>query len=250
MADGGNEDGTLGGAELTTAEFKAAAPDGVEVVGCPPGAVVGGLDCYVIHNCVTYDLERDLFDLGDQPVFKYWHDVGPHVTPDVRDWLAATATPIFCSPLQAAYMGFSAANNGDRVLHVPPPVDLEPFRSAALTASKRTGAVALGPWMNYDKAAHRAVEVAPEVEFYGGGPCAPVGSRQVEYDDVPRILARYRTFVHLPTAIEPFGRTVVEAWASGCRLVVNNLVGAKWWIEEQPESLETAADDFWQLVLR
>jgi hypothetical protein len=53
--------GYVGGAELTTAEFRAAAPEGVEIVDCPPGAVVKGCDRYVIQNCVLYtpkDLDR------------------------------------------------------------------------------------------------------------------------------------------------------------------------------------------------
>jgi glycosyltransferase involved in cell wall biosynthesis len=63
------------------------------------------------------------------------------------------------------------------------------------------------------------------------------------------LLAQYETFVFLPTVIEPFGRLVVEAWAAGCRIVTNNLVGAKWWIENEPGKLDTAAQDFWRVVL-
>jgi hypothetical protein len=44
LADSG---GIVGGAELTTAEFRAAAPDGVEIVDCPHGAIITGLDAYV-----------------------------------------------------------------------------------------------------------------------------------------------------------------------------------------------------------
>jgi hypothetical protein len=53
-----DEAGYIGGAELTTAEFRAAAPEGVEIVDCPPGAVVKGLRRYVIQNCVLYTTER------------------------------------------------------------------------------------------------------------------------------------------------------------------------------------------------
>jgi hypothetical protein len=47
-----------GGAELTQEEFRRAAPEGVEIVDCPPGGVVPGLDVYAIHNCITYSLRR------------------------------------------------------------------------------------------------------------------------------------------------------------------------------------------------
>jgi glycosyltransferase involved in cell wall biosynthesis len=66
---------------------------------------------------------------------------------------------------------------------------------------------------------------------------------------MPALLARYETFVFLPTVIEPFGRLVAEAWAAGCRIVTNDLVGAKYWIQNDPDAIETAAEDFWKLVL-
>jgi len=62
-------------------------------------------------------------------------------------------------------------------------------------------------------------------------------------------MARYQTFVFLPTVIEPFGRTVAEAWAAGCEIVTNGLVGARYWLEENPDALDTAAEDFWGVVL-
>jgi glycosyltransferase involved in cell wall biosynthesis len=66
---------------------------------------------------------------------------------------------------------------------------------------------------------------------------------------MPALLARYETFVHLPVVIEPFGRLIAEAWAAGCAVVTNNLVGAKWWITENPDGLYTAGEDFWKVVL-
>jgi hypothetical protein len=86
------------------------------------------------------------------------------------------------------------------------------------------------------------------VDFYGGGAFAPAGSREIAPEGVPAILARYRTFVFLPDVIEPFGRCVAEAWAAGCQIVTNGLVGAGWWIRERPENLRTAAADFWGAV--
>jgi hypothetical protein len=40
----------------------------------------------------------------------------------------------------------------------------------------------------------------------------------------------------------------VEAWAAGLELVVNRLVGARYWITDNPDGLETAAEDFWKVV--
>jgi glycosyltransferase involved in cell wall biosynthesis len=54
--------------------------------------------------------------------------------------------------------------------------------------------------------------------------------------------------VFLPSGLEPFCRTVAEAWAAGCEVVTNRLVGALHWIENEPEKLESAAADFWEVV--
>lgn len=229
----------IGGAELTQAEFRKAAPEGVEIIDCPPGGVVSDLDRYVIHNCVTYSLE----DMPDRAV-KYWHDVGPHVHPDVRRYLDDQRL-LCCSPLQAKHMGIDATP-------IPPAVPLERFRKAAESAGERRGAVAVGPWLGPAKAADAAAEWASGnggIQFIGGGPFAPPEARPVIYDDLPEILARYKTYVHLPREIEPFGRSTVEAWAAGCEVVVNGLVGARYWITEEPEKLDTAASDFWNFVL-
>jgi hypothetical protein len=241
LQDPGNGDGSRGGAELTMDEFKRAAPDGVEVLDCPAGGVGPGLDAYVVGNCVTYT-EEDLWATESARVVKYVNDVMPHVDLSVKAHLFKHARLVFCSPLQATYMGFPDG------LCVPPALDLDPFRQAAKNASERRGSVTVGAWMNWGKSPERAREVAPDVEFFGSGPCAPAGSVAVEYEALPKLLARYRTFIYLPSVLEPFGRAVVEAWAAGLQVVTNRLVGARHWINEQPSKLETAAGDFWGTV--
>lgn len=248
-----DEAGYVGGAELTTAEFRAAAPESVEIVDCPVGGVLKDCDLYVVQNCVTYTL-KDLGRIAGKPTTKFWHDVGPHIQPSVREWLDANATHICCSPVQAEYMGLTKA------VCIPPPIDLARFEHAASAVNgDRRGVVSIGQWRNYGKAPHRVAEWARnegfvmcpggEVDFFGAGVFAPQGSKEVAYDAMPDLLAQYETFVFLPTVIEPFGRLVAEAWAAGCRIVTNNLVGARWWIEENPDGLETAAEDFWRTVL-
>jgi hypothetical protein len=242
-----DEAGYIGGAELTTAEFRAAAPEGVEIVDCPPGAVVKRCDRYVIQNCVLYttsDLERT----AGSPVTKYWHDVGPHLHPGgVRGWLYENARHICSSPVHAHYIRI------DDPICIPPPVDLARFEEAAAGVNGgRAGAVSVGQWRNYGKAPHRAAEWGAQhggVDFFGTGVFAPRGSKEVDYGDMPALLARYETFVHLPVVIEPFGRLIAEAWASGCTIVTNNLVGAKYWITENPDGLYSAGSDFWRVVL-
>ncbi len=236
----------VGGAELTHAEFIMAAPDEVEIIPCLPGEVDTTCDRYAIHNCLSYGLE-EFKSLPTVPTFKYWHDVGPHVNPKVRGWLDTNCEYICCSPLQAEVMGI-----GKPIL-VPPAIDLDRFASAAADVDQeRKGAVSVASWANPGKAPHQVAEWGAQkggVDFFGGGVCAPQGSREVAQSTLPLLLANYKTFVFLPTAIEPFGRVVVEAWAAGCEVVTNGNVGARYWIEENPEGLETAAADFWKAVL-
>ena len=235
----------LGGAEITQAEFRDAAPEGVEIVDCPPGGVVPGLDAYVIHNSVQYTL-TDYQVIGDAPAVKYWHDVGPWITPECRAWLDAHGTYVCCSPIQAEHMGVSAHL-------IPPPVNLARFSDAAEDVNGgRSGNVSVGSWRNHGKAPHKVAEWAAQnqtpVDFFGGGPLAPPGSVEMAYEGMPALLAQYETFVFLPTVIEPFGRVVAEAWAAGCGLVVNEHVGAVHWITENPGAMETAAHDFWAVI--
>lgn len=234
----------LGGAELTQAEFRDATPGGIEVVDCPPGGVDDDCDIYVVQNCVKYDL-LDLEVVKSRPAVKYWHDVGPWLAEGARELLDKHAAAVCCSPIQADYMGLEHAKL------IPPPVALERFADAARGVNgDRAGAVSVGSWRNYGKAPHRAMEWADgNIDFYGEGPMAPQGCTPVRYEDMPALLARYSTFVFLPAVIEPFGRLVAEAWAAGCEIVTNNLVGALHWIENDPGAIETAAEDFWKVVL-
>ena len=235
----------VGGAELTQAEFRAAAPGDVEIVDCPPGHVDRRCDRYAIHNCITYEL-ADLMAIKGRPAFRYWNDVGSWYQPQVRAFLDEHATPICCSPLQQDYMGFVEARL------IPPPVPLDRFEQAAARSNgHRAGTVSVGSWRNLGKAPHRAQAWAAEnggVNFYGPGAFAPEGSKEIAYQNMPALLATYQRFVFLPMVIEPFGRTVVEAWAAGCELVINGLVGARYWIEQKPDRLRSAAGDYWELV--
>jgi hypothetical protein len=233
-----------GGAELTEGEFRAAAPNGVEIVPCPPGEPVPGCDRYVIHNLMQYAL-LDLATIPPgAPVVKYNHDVGPWLEDGVRDWLDKNATQVCCSPIQAEHMGLDGA------FCIPPPVDLDRFAEAATRVNgDRSGVVSVGSWRNHGKAPHKAAEYAPNVDFFGDGPFAPPGTVTVPYEAMPDLLASYAMFVFLPTVLEPFGRTVAEAWAAGCQVVTNGLVGAGWWIEHNPAAITPAGADFWRMVL-
>jgi glycosyltransferase involved in cell wall biosynthesis len=240
-----------GGAELTEAELRAAAPADVELVRVAPEALdaLAGCDVACLHNTATYPPET-LDALSGTPAVRYWHDLAFDDGPLTR-WAAAHATPVFTSPLHRARFRLPVA--GDAHV-VPPPIDLERFEDGG--GSRPRGACWLGSGRHPGKGlvlAREWAEANEPVDFWGEvaleeSPRVRVKGH-VPHAHVPTILRMYRRFVFLPTHTEPFGRAVVEAWAAGCQLVVNRNVGALHFLEH-PAALERAAADFWRLVAR
>jgi glycosyltransferase involved in cell wall biosynthesis len=230
-----NPGGYVGGAELTMREFKLAAPDGVKVIDCPPGEIAD-CDRYVIGNEIGYN--------GRPQGIRYLHDM--------RGGQKDSDKLIFCSPLQREKYGLPGEV-------VPPALDLARFRPNRQTKrnTKRKGNVSIGAWHNPGKGQQLLREWSDEnglLEVWGEGEFIPYGSNidyrgKLPHEQVAQTLWQYETFVHLPTALEPFGRAVVEAWAAGCGLVLNGNVGAQYYIQNDPEALETAAERFWRCVL-
>lgn len=213
-----NDPGYTGGAELTMAEFEAAAPAEVEFVTEDPDVTVVG----------NFTHPHPAFE---GRVVQYHHDM---------QHPALDATHIFCSPLQRERLVLEG--------HViPPALDLERFRTS--TNGHRKGNVCIGR-MAYGKGLELLADYTEPVDVYSSVPCRSQGNARYlgPTSDVAETLSHYRTFVFLPQAIEPFGRAVVEAWAAGCDLVINRNVGARYWIEENPEGLRTASKDFWEVV--
>lgn len=242
VADAANADGTLGGAELTMRELAAAAPRESEIVTLDEAQTI------VVGNCASFGPELTE-ELAGKRIIRYHNDLARREDPALRVWLESRATHIFTSPLhQRLY-------NLDGVWpNIPPPIDLEAFRPPQ--GRKRAGAVAVGSWQNPGKGQQLLREWSDSVEpidVYGPGPFAPTGPNLhhkgvLAPEQVREALWGYETFVHLPTAPEPFGRAVVEASAAGLTLVVNEQVGALYYLREAPEKLASAAEDFWELV--
>lgn len=243
----------IGGAELTAQAFRDAAPEGVEIVDCPPNQIAEA-DVYVVHNCVTYPVDTQLALRGKR-VVKYQHDQAPHGSPALRAWLLlGNAHLIFCSPLHREKFPHPFAD--DRVSIIPPPCDLD---TEVWEVEREKEAVWLGHALNPGKGIGQAVSWANATEtrldFIGEGPLMPRDEGFVRTlpgvpaSEVPSVLATYEKFVFLPTKLEPFGRGVVEAWAAGCELVINQMVGARHYIENDQEALVTASRDFWDVVL-
>jgi hypothetical protein len=52
----------------------------------------------------------------------------------------------------------------------------------------------------------------------------------------------------MPLEPEAFSRTTVEAWASGCELVLSGDIGALWWMENKPDDIARGAELFWEVI--
>ena len=140
---------------------------------------------------------------------------------------------------------------------VPPPVDLGRFREAARRSTRREGIIWIGAMHRHKgtlEAVHWARAHKEIVHFYGAGTAIPSQEQYVwyrgpvGYDDVPKLMAGYEKFLYLPRVLDGFGRTVVEADAAGCELILNGLIGSQWYLENDPAALENSAGRFWEIV--
>jgi glycosyltransferase involved in cell wall biosynthesis len=249
LHDPGNADGTKGGAEYTMDGFKESAPNGIEFD--PDGETV------VVGNCVTF--QRKILDaLSDRRVIRYHHDLSYAEDSAMRYWMDGNAEHIFTSPLHLDNYRFSAQPKHDPVV-IPPMIDLAAFRPNRQIRrnGKRNGIVTIGSWQNSGKGGQLVSESlyrqGLEADCYGPGYFTPYGDHvhkkgPLEPEKLPQILWRYQQFIFLPSVVEPFGRCVVEAWAAGCEVLTNELVGSRHFIENDPKALETASEDFWRVV--
>ena len=224
-----------GGAELTQAEFRAAAPRGVEVVECPPGRAGRARRLrrrLPAQHDRRYPAET-VDALAGKPALRYWHDLArpdsaAHATLvcGTRSSTRPTSSPRRCTA-SASRTRFLRARD-----LIPPAIGLARYGASAGRKRAR-GACWLGSGQHAGKGLLQACEWAEAnepVDFWGHL-AVPETARvrvkgPVPHDHVQTILRLYKRFVFLPTHPEPFGRAVVEAWAAGCELIVNRNVGA------------------------
>jgi glycosyltransferase involved in cell wall biosynthesis len=238
-----DDPGYIGGAELTMREFKAAAPQEITLT-----EDVDEAETVVLGNCVSFG-PRLPEHLAGKRVIRYHNDLARYEDAYLHDWLERFAEHVFTSPFHRERYGLDGHL-------IPPAIDLDRFKCPRQSRKRSGGAVSIGSWQNPGKGQRALCEWADAndgITIYGGGPFIPSHPRvvyggEIAPEKVAQTLWLFDTFVHLPTSPEPFGRAVVEAWAAGLRLIVNGLVGASYWITEQPEKLRSAAEDFWALV--
>ena len=240
--DPGCFDGSRGGAELAMDELLEFAP--VPLTSNPLEA-----DTVVIGNCATVS-PNVIPDLEGKTVWRYHHDLSRVEDPELRAWLDENAQHIFSSPLHRDLY----RDHPDGHL-IPPCSSLAEFKPNRQMRRhpNRNGACTVGSWQGPGKGARLLSELGVPLDCYGTGAFQPYGAHiqqlgPVDHSKLPAILWQYETFYFLPTVPEPFGRCVAEAWAAGATVITNDNVGAKYWIEHEPDKMFSAAQDFWNLV--
>lgn len=241
--------GVVGGAELNIEAYKRSAPDDVIIVDCPPGRPLPACDVYVVGNCTMYAGWITTAFEGKR-VIKIVSDLWRVCEDGLRTWLLDNAEPLLVSPVLAEVAEWRFAK---RYRYAPSVIDLDAFRIAAANSQQRAGACWVGRCFaskGIAEAQAWASENELPLDIYGEGPDKPAdGKGLVVQSELPQTLARYEWFVFLPREFDPCPRSVIEAWAAGCKLVLNGQQGASWWIEHNPAALEDAAGLFWRAVL-
>ena len=254
--------GIVGGAELSERALRAGAPDWAEIVLCPPNKrPPEDIQGWVIQHCVSYPSNWiEVLEKG-QPIVKQNRDSWWSGSIRLRRWLLDNADLLlFSSEMQAATYCHWYENE---VAVVPPPVNLDWFRSEAKPKEERQGNVWVGradPGKGLHLSCDWALRNAETLDVYGdisvpyidfsefGGLVEYHG--RVPYEALPMIYGRAKRFVFTPIHKEPFARTVVEAWAAGCELLVEGQVGALEWIEQRPGDVGRGTEMFWNEVER
>lgn len=243
----------VGGAERNANQFRACAPDGVEIVDCPPDQVATDVDLYVIHNCNGYP-PTTIETLKTAPVIKMMHDIWPHGSPELRAWILENARQIIMvSPKVKEWTAKWTIKAP--ISFVPSIVDWAAFDLP--TNGDRTGAMYLGhfhPNKGIMQAAQWGFENGQSIDAYGWGDLAQVvpplaHKGALEYADVPKVMAEHKTLVFLPMFPDACPRILFEAWISGMEIVTNGFQGATYWIDNDPDAIRKAGELFWEAIL-
>lgn len=231
-----------GGGEMTDADWRAAAPDGVEVTVVSPDRWRESLDADRVVVTGT--------DLLSDEALCILAKSSPAVAVHHRQARSAARQRLLeaASPLIVHTPGHEAVERSwcslGRVVHV-----LSPMRADEFVEPVNDLEIAL--WASRD----HPLKGRPIAEAYArrhGWHFVAITARPRA--DVLAMMARAQRFIHLPLEFESEGRGVIEAVLSGCDVVANRNVGItsfeRWrdpaWMAEMTFD---AGDRFWQAVL-
>jgi hypothetical protein len=118
----------IGGAELCVQMLLAEHPKRIEIVQCPPGDIVNGLDLYIIHNCTQYRIGEVVRAVREKPFVKVVYEQWYHGDPALRSWLLANANLLLF--LSKPHLDTFPHPYDAPTALIPTIVDLQPFREA------------------------------------------------------------------------------------------------------------------------
>lgn len=251
--------GIIGGSELSERTLRAGAPEWAEIVFCPPNKrPPEDIEAYILQNCATYE-PKWIEVLANKPVIKHCRDSWWAGSIRFRRWVLDNARILlFSSEMQAKQYSHEYENE---VAVVPPPLNLDWFRAEAKSKKDREGAIWVGridPGKGLHLSCDWAMRTQTHMDVYGDLNVPYINFDElndwvkyhgrVPYGALPALYGKAKILHFTPIHLEPFARTVAEAWASGCELIVKGRVGALEWIEDRPEDIGRGVEMFWDVV--
>lgn len=253
--------GIVGGAELSERALRKGAPEWADLVLCPPNKrPPEDTEAFIIQHCTAYP-SHWMEVLEKVPVIKQNRDAWWSGSIVLRRWLLDNAKLLLFSSEKQA-QGYEHWYDNEYAI-VPPPVNIKMFQDAALPDDQRQGTVWVGrqdpgkglhvacdwAWREQEPLDVYGEQSMPYINFQEFGGLVTLHGR-APYETLPAIYGAAKRFVFFPVHKEPFGRTVVEAWAAGCELVLDGWIGALEWIEERPDDIGRGVEMFWHVVER
>ena len=252
----------LGGAQLTNASMIASTPDEVQVETMYPSnfdrnRLDGKL--IILNNTGLFRLSDLRWIRDTQKYVKYEHDYSfcrsRHATQHsckkgCEDTLAFytklfqnSILNIFLSPLHRDVYLKNMALDEDKIYLQPSPIDVDKFLYDGV---KEDIYLAVGE-DNWHKGSDLIKQEYKDLIFLGGG-------HKVPYAEIHEWYHKAKYFVHKPRWIEPFGRTVAEAYCANCTLLTNDKIGFlsyAWDYSDRAfilEQLRNAPKRFWKAI--
>lgn len=225
-----------GGAWQTESRMVKKSPKDLDVKVVDTNKFKDRYDYYVLNNFRTfYSLQLE-FLIEKKNYFIYWHDVIDTGKDEfVRKLYNNARGNIFLSPLHK--VEFCTKFNID--------IDKEnnciaPYFAADKYTNNNDNRKDKVCWVGSIQH-HKGIDDVllwsrdnnQIIDFYGKGNSQLINQLQeskyckyIGFAKMPiNIYPKYEYFIHMPDKIEAFGRSCMEAWLSGCKIIKNNKIG-------------------------
>lgn len=227
-----------GGAEITNNLLIKESPYQIDFMTA--GTFNTDYDYYILNNCRTFTKEQLNYIANKKKFIIFWHDViGQCFSFDIKSVkkiLKKASFNIFLSPLHHKQVEKVYNIKIFNYQYQLPFIDAKVFNDSKRKRFNRICWVgSIYPHKGIEQTLMWARENNKKIDFYGDGD--PLLIYQIKeskygeyrgnlkYDFVNEIYKQYKYFIHLPNEVEACGRGVMEAYFSGCEMIVNENVG-------------------------